>query len=98
MTNKDERYIRIAKACLKALNQISTASGDTQKNIQSVYEAIDQAFRQEFTAIEQSRYIAETALNAIAKLDHQAGVDQARKIAQAALDGLDKPAASGRHH
>jgi len=98
MTNKDERYIRIAKACLKALNQISTASGDTQKNIQSVYKAIDLAFLQEFTAIEQSRHVAETALNAIVELDDQAGADQARKIAQAALDGLDKPATSDRHH
>ncbi|WP_020407663.1 hypothetical protein [Hahella ganghwensis] len=98
MTNKDERYIKIAKACLRALNDVSTETDDTQKNIQSVYDAIDQAFRTEFSTIEQSRYIAEQALIAIDGLSTGGTLDQARQIARAALDSMDHPESAGKPH
>ncbi|OZG72043.1 hypothetical protein BTA51_16850 [Hahella sp. CCB-MM4] len=98
MTNKDERYIKIAKACLRALNDVSTGTEDTQKNIQSVYDAIDLAFRTEFSTIEQSRYIAEQALVAIDNLSSGSSLEQAKHIAQAALKSMDHPEASGKHH
>ena len=45
MSQKDERYIRIARACLKAINQ--SGEGSREEQVRRVYEAIDQAFETE---------------------------------------------------
>lgn len=98
MTSQDERYIRIARACLKAINQISTASGDTQKNVQEVYNAIDAAFRMEFVRIEESQQRAVAALREIKTLDPREGLEQARKIATEAINAIEHHDHSGKAH
>ncbi len=49
-----ERYIAIARACLKAINDTAADSGSREDKIQAVYQAIDKAFQAEFADYRQS--------------------------------------------
>ena len=40
-----DRYISIARACLRAINDTATDSGSREEKIQAVYQAIDDAFQ-----------------------------------------------------
>ncbi|MFE8073203.1 hypothetical protein QQM79_19245 [Marinobacteraceae bacterium S3BR75-40.1] len=46
-STQEERYIRIARACLKAINQAATDTQSRQEQIQAVYNAIHEAFESE---------------------------------------------------
>ncbi|OEY65035.1 hypothetical protein [Marinobacter sp. X15-166B] len=77
-----ERYITIARACLKAIND--TAADDTtsrEQKINAVYEAIDTAFQAEFNDYRQSVAIMATVLERIAAgdLSAAAAADLAKK-------------------
>jgi|SRR5690606_8249056 len=87
MMTKDERYSRIAKACLRAINQTSTKAEDRAEDIRRVYEAIDAAFRQEILGLEQELELARASLQHIAELD-QNTLHKAPKLASDALAQL----------
>ncbi|MBW7472402.1 hypothetical protein QQF73_15055 [Marinobacter sp. M216] len=76
-----ERYITIARACLKAINDTAEASGSREEKIQAVYEAIDSAFQAEFADYRQSVAIMATVLERIAsgQMEADKAVDLARK-------------------
>ena len=61
-----ERYISIARACLRAINDTGENAGSREEKIQAVYEAIDQAFQAEFADYRQSVAIMATVLERIA--------------------------------
>jgi predicted DNA-binding protein len=84
MNNKDpnaDRYISIARACLKAINDTAADSGTREQKIQAVYEAIDEAFQAEFTDYRQAVAVMGTVLERIAsgQLDSESAADLARK-------------------
>ncbi|KAA1171171.1 hypothetical protein FWJ25_17350 [Marinobacter salinexigens] len=76
-----ERYIAIARACLKAINDTADDSGSREQKIQAVYEAIDKAFQAEFADYRQAVAIMATVLERIATghLDAEKAADLARK-------------------
>jgi hypothetical protein len=45
--NKDQRYIRIAQACLRAINSAADSKVGRDEQIRAVYDAIDHAFQAE---------------------------------------------------
>ena len=98
MSNQDQRYIRIARACLKAINQTSASDKDKEKDIQNVYQAIDNAFRQEFSNIQRLQLIAETALTDITDLGKDANLASARKLANETLDEIASLQGKGVQH
>ena len=87
MMNKDQRYIRIAKACLRAINATTGGKQDISDEIQRVYDAIDEAFRQEFMTQEREMILARESLQQIAGLDEDR-LHQAKEIAQQALSQI----------
>ncbi|AFP30315.1 hypothetical protein [Marinobacter sp. BSs20148] len=76
-----ERYIEIARACLKAINDTAANAGDREQKIQAVYEAIDIAFQAEFKSQRQNVAVMATVLERIAsgELSAEKTVDLARK-------------------
>jgi len=84
MTKTDpnaDRYITIARACLKAINDTAADSGTREQKIQAVYEAIDKAFQAEFEDYRQAVAVMGTVLERIAsgQLDSEAAANLARK-------------------
>ncbi|MCH8499540.1 MAG: hypothetical protein LAT63_13765 [Marinobacter sp.] len=61
-----ERYIAIARACLRAINDSSSSKSSQQEKIQAVYEAIDKAFQAEFQDYRQALLVMTTVLEKIA--------------------------------
>lgn len=92
--NRDQRYIRIAKACLRAVNQMTAGKQDISEEVQRVYEAIDEAFRQEFSSLEQEISLARDSLEQIAALDDNS-LPIARKLATQALTQISYKGNSG---
>lgn len=76
-----ERYIAIAKACLKAINDTASDNGTREEKIQAVYQAIDDAFQQEFADYQQATAVMASVLERIAsgQLDGAAAASLARK-------------------
>ncbi|MDX1754743.1 MAG: hypothetical protein R3175_01655 [Marinobacter sp.] len=76
-----ERYISIARACLKAINDTAADSASREEKIQAVYQAIDEAFQAEFTDFRQSVAVMASVLERIGsgQLDASAAADLARK-------------------
>lgn len=87
-----ERYITIARACLKAINDTAANDGSREQKIQAVYEAIDSAFQAEFSEYRQSVAILSTVLERIAsgQLSGEQSAELARKT-------LDQQPDSARH-
>ena len=76
-----ERYIAIARACLKAINDTTAKAGDREQKIQAVYDAIDTAFQAEFKSQRQAVAVMATVLERIAsgELSAEKSADLARK-------------------
>jgi hypothetical protein len=76
-----ERYIAIARACLKAINDTTAKAGDREQKIQAVYDAIDTAFQAEFKSQRQAVAVMATVLERIAsgELSAEVSADLARK-------------------
>lgn len=76
-----ERYIAIARACLKAINDTASGDGSREQKIQAVYQAIDSAFQQEFAEYQQATAVMASVLERIAsgQLDAGAAATLARK-------------------
>lgn len=87
MQNNDpnaDRYISIARACLKAINDTAADAGSREEKIQAVYEAIDTAFKAELSELSEYRQtvaVMGSVLERIAsgQLDAQAAASLARK-------------------
>ena len=81
----DQRYIKIARACLDVLNNINPAINREQQ-IQQVYKAIDQAINELYKQQEQQLGQAFTTLRAISQLNpEQHSLDDAVRLAKAIL-------------
>lgn len=91
-----QKYINIARACLKALNEVARAGGDRETSIQAVYKAIDEAFRSELGTLEQHLALSLSTLERIAS--GELNPEQARKLAQDTLRATHTPETSGRAH
>lgn len=77
-----ERYIAIARACLKAINDTAENAGSREEKIQAVYQAIDTAFQSEFADYRESVAIMASVLERIAsgELDAQKSADLAKQV------------------
>lgn len=99
MPKKDpnaDRYIAIARACLKAINDTAANDGDREKKIQAVYEAIDTAFQAEFSAQRQAAAVMVTVLERIASGELNA--DQAADLARKTLNQQPQTRSTTRMH
>ena len=85
-SKQDQRYIQIAKACLKALNQAATNPADREKSIQDVYDAIDSAFNKQTAVIQRELQTASKALEEIK--NNTINLNDAQKIAAETLEML----------
>ncbi len=85
-SKQDQRYIEIAKACLKALNQAATTPTDREKSIQAVYDAIDTAFGKQTAVIQRELQTANDALKQIR--DNTINLNDAQRIAAETLESL----------
>lgn len=85
-SKQDQRYIEIAKACLKALNQAATTPTDREKSIQAVYDAIDTAFGKQTAVIQRELQTANDALRQIR--DNTINLNDAQRIAAETLESL----------
>ncbi|MEQ5837564.1 hypothetical protein [Marinobacter sp. NFXS9] len=76
-----ERYIKIARACLKAINDSGTGGESREEKIQKVYDAIDDAFQAEFSDYRQSLAVMGSVLERIAsgELSGESASELARK-------------------
>lgn len=76
-----ERYIAIARACLKAINDTAEDAGTREQKIQAVYQAIDHAFQAELADYRESVAVMGTVLERIAsgQLDASAAASLAKK-------------------
>lgn len=79
-----ERYIAIARACLKAINDTTADAGSREEKVQAVYQAIDDAFQAEFADYRQSVAVMGTVLERIAS--GQLDADTAASLARKTLD------------
>ncbi|SFR78489.1 hypothetical protein SAMN05216203_3033 [Marinobacter daqiaonensis] len=86
MSNQDntDRYISIARACLRAINDTASDSGSREEKIQAVYGAIDEAFQAEFAEQRQAMAVMASVLERIAS-GHLDG-NEAAKLARITLD------------
>ncbi|MBS3804229.1 MAG: hypothetical protein KGY54_06745 [Oleiphilaceae bacterium] len=87
-----DRYIAIARACLKAINETASDNGTQEEKIQAVYQAIDDAFKQEFADYRQSTEVMISVLEKIAS--GQMDATTAQSLAQKTLEQQPK---STRH-
>ena len=91
-----ERYIAIARACLKAINDTAGAAGSREQKIQAVYDAIDQAFQSELADYRQTLAIMATVLERIAS--GQLAAEQAAELARKTLDQQPESTRNARIH
>ncbi|WP_328188278.1 hypothetical protein [Marinobacter sp. OP 3.4] len=91
-----DRYISIARACLRAINDTATDSGSREEKIQAVYQAIDEAFQAEFAEQREAIAVMASVLERIATgdLDNQ----DAATLARITLDQHPNAANQGRIH
>lgn len=80
-----ERYIKIARACLRAINDSATSGESREQQIQKVYDAIDEAFQAEFQEYRDSLAVMGSVLERIAS--GQLSADAAADLAVKTLSG-----------
>jgi len=85
-SKQDQRYIQIAKACLKALNQAASNPSDREKSIQAVYDAIDTAFNKQSAVLQRELQTATKALEQIK--NNTINLHDAHRIATDTLENL----------
>jgi hypothetical protein len=85
-SKQDQRYIQIAKACLKALNQAASNPSDREKSIQAVYDAIDTAFNKQSAVLQRELQTATKALEQIK--NNTINLQDAHRIATDTLENL----------
>lgn len=93
--SKDQRYIRIAQACLRAINSAADSKAGRDEQIRAVYDAIDRAFRDELKVYQTDITELSSTLERIASGELSA--EDARKAAADALSGPHRTQ-GGRQH
>ena len=86
MTKTDpnaDRYITIARACLKAINRAADDGRERAEQIQMVYQAIDEAFQEQLEPYQQQLRDYRSILERIA--NGSLNVQQMRELAEAAV-------------
>lgn len=93
--SKDQRYIKIAQACLRAINSAAESKAGREEQIRAVYDAIDNAFRAELDVYKSDISSLTAALERIAN----GGLDatEAQSLAAKALTGPGRTQ-GGRQH
>jgi len=81
---KSERYIKIARACLRAINDVSRNNSTRDESVKSVYEAIERAFAEEMEDYREEVEVMGSVLERIASGDLSA--EQMRHLARQALE------------
>ena len=84
----DQRYMQVARACLEVLNNVNPAI-DRQKQIQQVYDAIDEAIADLYKKQEQDLAMAYGVLKQISQL--QPGKDDLNRAITLANAVLHPP-------
>lgn len=69
MSSKNQLYMRIARSCLKAINDSTSAGKSQQESIDDVYKSIDLAFKAETSALLQELEHKNNTLSQISQLD-----------------------------
>lgn len=85
-SKQDQRYIQIAKACLKALNHAASNPSEKEKSIQAVYDAIDTAFNKQTAVLQRELQTATKALEQIK--NNTINLNDAHRIAIDTLEQL----------
>jgi uncharacterized protein YukE len=80
---QNDAYIAIARACLKAINQAADDGRDRAEQIQMVYQAIDEAFQEQFEPYRQQLRDYHSILHRIASGELSA--QQMVELAEAAV-------------
>ncbi|UZD67338.1 hypothetical protein [Marinobacter sp. AN1] len=98
MSSQDnaDRYISIARACLKAINDTATDSGSREEKIQAVYQAIDYAFQAEFAEQRQAVAVMASVLERIAS--GKLSADESATLARITLDQHPAATDQGQVH
>ena len=91
-----DRYIAIARACLRAINDTAAEKGSREEKIQAVYEAIDKAFQQEFADYHQSTAVMASVLERIAS--GQLSAEEAADLASKTLEQQPQSARKSHIH
>jgi hypothetical protein len=68
--SKDERYLAVAKSCLKVLTSQSILEADKQKNIDALYSSIERALGEEFHCLLDEYNKLEVALRQISDIQN----------------------------
>lgn len=93
--SKDQRYIKIAQACLRAINSAADSKSGREAQIRAVYEAIDHAFKAELGVYQADIDNLSAVLERIASGD--ADAEQARALARKALKAPERTQGGRRH-
>lgn len=93
--SKDQRYIKIAQACLRAINTAADSKSGRDEQIRAVYDAIDHAFRAELEIYQNDISNLTAALERIANGGLSAA--EAQSLASKVLAGPERTQ-GGRQH
>lgn len=85
--DKSDRYIKIARACLRAINEVSRDAPSRDESVQKVYTAIEEAFNSEMQFYQEELAIMASVLERIA--NGQLSLEKSRELAQETL--RDRP-------
>lgn len=91
-----DRYISIARACLRAINDTATGPTSREEKIQAVYQAIDDAFQAEFAEQRQAMAVMASVLERIAT--GKLSADEATTLARITLDQHPTATSTGQMH
>ncbi len=91
-----DRYISIARACLKAINDTATGPSSREEKIQAVYQAIDDAFQAELSEQRQAVAVMASVLERIAT--GQLSGNEAATLARITLDQHPTTTSTGQVH
>ena len=80
---KSDRYIKIARACLRAINDVSRNNASRDQSVKTVYEAIENAFAEEMADYRGEIDVMESVLERIAS--GNLSPDAMRQLARKAL-------------
>lgn len=93
--SKDQRYIKIAQACLRAINSAADSKAGREEQIRAVYDAIDHAFKSELSVYQADIDNLSAALERIASGDLDR--DQAQSLARKAVASPERTQGGQRH-
>lgn len=93
--NKDQRYIKIAQACLRAINSAADSKAARDEQIRAVYDAIDQAFRAELSVYQADIDSLTATLERIA--GGELSATEAQNLAAKTLSSPERTQGGRRH-